>query len=83
MIGLIQMGIAKIYIQARSLEKVNSFIAQIKSNLAQCQEYKSIDIVAVNPNNLKTSDNIAAIINASPIGLYGEKAPDWLEHPYQ
>ncbi len=81
-IGLAQMGIAKIQIKAREVSKVNSFITEIKSNLIQFGENQNRmpDIVSSDQRNLSTRDEpIAAVINTSPIGLHGETAPDWLD----
>lgn len=81
-IGLAQMGVAKIQIKARDVNKVNSFIAAIKSNLAQFEknQKRMPDIVSSDQNNVNTSDDpIAAMINTSPIGLQGEAVPDWLD----
>jgi len=80
-IGLAQMGVAKIQIKARDTNKVNSFIAEIKSNLHQFDKSQNRmpDIVCSYETNSSISDEaIAAVINTSPIGLHSEAAPDWL-----
>jgi shikimate dehydrogenase len=80
--ALIQMGVQKIYIKARDPQKVNSFIAAIKANITHSKEnkYKSSEIISADQNDIDKSDNrVAAIINASPIGLHSETTPTWLE----
>ncbi len=80
-IGLAQMGIAKIRIKARDVIKGNSFIEEIKANLAQFQENELTipEIVSADSKDTSTIDEpIAAMINTSPLGLHGETAPKWL-----
>jgi shikimate dehydrogenase len=81
-VGLAQMGIAKIQIKARDTNKVNAFIAEIKSNLARfnTNPNRMPEIVATDQNYLDNNNEpIATVINTSPIGLHGEAIPAWLD----
>jgi len=80
-IALAQMGVAKILVKARNIEKLKTFINNSKSNLAKLEnaKFKSPEIIAIGEGTSDIQNNaLAAIINASPIGLSEEATPYWL-----
>jgi shikimate dehydrogenase len=75
-VALAALGLTKIKVKGRDIQKQRSFIADMESGLAQTagaghplslSEYKGYDV-----------SEIGLIVNASPLGLKDEIAPAWL-----
>ena len=80
-IGLIQMGVSRILLTGRDQQKVNKFIDKITNNSSMIDDTnRPVSIIYIDQNKLQNNTNeIATIINATPIGLTSQTIPDWFE----
>jgi shikimate dehydrogenase len=78
-VALAALGITKIKVKGRDIEKQRSFIAEMESSLAQTgdvghqlslSEYKGHDVSEIG--------EIGLVVNASPLGFKDEITPAWL-----
>jgi shikimate dehydrogenase len=83
-VALSQLGFKNIKIKGRSPDKVHSFISDMQTNLTGANVTNSaatkLSLQAESPERGKQSNYAEPdlIVNASPIGLKYETAPEWL-----
>jgi shikimate dehydrogenase len=83
-VALAQLGFKTIKIKARNPEKIRSFINQMETNLSNQVFTKYGGTALTFWENDRRNDNqenctgLDLVVNASPIGLKDESAPEWI-----
>ncbi len=75
-IALAQLGCKNIKIKGRDPHKVHSFITEMESNLAQATGNNIA--ISLCENDQENLAQLSLVVNASPLGLKDEPAPEWL-----
>ncbi len=76
-VALAQMGLKKIQVKGRDFAKVSLLISEMEKKLAEEKE-ESFKTISLCQYNDQRENEIDLVINASPLGLVEEPAPNWL-----